>query len=79
MVISEDSGTVTTCFKDFGLSRLGLKHQTSACDANALTHCATAAVNIFVRTNNGCLNGINGMLLLETVMFEVRIGCACLN
>ena len=38
--------TRTTCFYDLGLSRLGFKHPTSACGANALTICAHAVVSI---------------------------------
>ena len=57
MVISEDPRTrdtrtccrafineaVNTCLNDLGFSRLGFEHPTSACNANALTFCATAA------------------------------------
>ena len=39
-----DSGAVTTCFYDLGLSRLGFKHPTFCCEANALTYCAIVAV-----------------------------------
>ena len=39
------SGAVTTCFYDLGLSRGDLNTQPSACEANALAHCATAAVS----------------------------------
>ena len=34
-------------FYDLGLSRLGFEHPTTAYGANALTHCATAAVILF--------------------------------
>ena len=34
---------VTTCPNDLGLSRLGFEHQPSACVANALTDCGSAA------------------------------------
>ena len=34
---------VNTCFKDLGLSRLGFEHLISACGANTLIDCATAA------------------------------------
>ena len=37
------SGAVATFFKDLCLSRLGFEHPTSACWANALSYCATAA------------------------------------
>ena len=55
MVISEDcdthtycraicDGTVTTCFNDLGLSRLGFQHQTFHLRGERSNHCATAAV-----------------------------------
>ena len=37
------SGAVATFFKDLCLSRLGFEHPTSACWANALSYCVTAA------------------------------------
>ena len=38
-----DSGAVTTCFNDLGLSRLRYVYTTFSCRVNALTHCAIVA------------------------------------
>ena len=44
----ECGAAVTNCFYDLGLSRLGFELPTSACEANALTACATDAAFIVV-------------------------------
>ena len=48
---SFSSGAVTSCFYDLGLLRLGIEHPTSACEANPLSDCATAAVHSDSKTN----------------------------
>ena len=58
------SSTVTTWFYDLGLSRLESNTQLFACEANSLTHCATAAVPInerllYVRLTSRCSNVSN--------------------